>query len=67
MGFVVRGLLNKQICGHLGTSEATVKIQRAQMMQKMHAESVPELVHMSEILRLVAGSQIAPPSQSHRI
>ena len=62
MGFVVRGLLNKQISGYFGTSEATVKIQRAQVMQKMQAESVPELVRMSETLGLVAGSQTALPS-----
>jgi FixJ family two-component response regulator len=62
MGFVVRGLLNKQISGYFGTSEATVKIQRAQVMQKMQAESVPELVRMSETLGLVAGSQTTLPS-----
>jgi FixJ family two-component response regulator len=66
MGFVVRGHLNKQISGDLGTSEATVKIQRAQVMQKMHAESLPELVRMSETLGLVAGSHIATSSQSPR-
>jgi FixJ family two-component response regulator len=66
MGFVVRGLLNKQISGDLGTSEATVKIQRAQVMRKMHAASLPELVRMSEVLGLV-GSQITAPSQSPRL
>ncbi len=64
MGFVVRGLLNKQISGEIGTSEATVKIQRAQVMQKMHAKSLPELVRMSETLGLIPDSQIAPPPQS---
>jgi FixJ family two-component response regulator len=67
MGFVVRGLLNKQISGDLGTSEATVKIQRAQVMQKMHAESLPELVRMSETLGLVVGLQISPLSRSPRL
>jgi FixJ family two-component response regulator len=50
MALVVRGLLNKQIAAELGTSEVTVKIQRGQMMQKMRAESVPDLVRMSERL-----------------
>ena len=50
MSLVVRGLLNKQISGDLGTSEATVKVQRANVMHKMQAESVPELVLMSEAM-----------------
>jgi FixJ family two-component response regulator len=51
MGFVVQGLLNKQIAGELGTSEITVKIQRGKVMQKMQAKSVPDLVRISEQLR----------------
>ena len=61
MAFVVRGLLNKQIADELGTSEVTVKIQRGQVMQKMEADSVPELVRMSETLELSENSAKPPP------
>jgi FixJ family two-component response regulator len=52
MHFVVQGLLNKQIAGELGTSEITVKIQRGHVMQKLQAKSVPDLVRISEQLKL---------------
>jgi RNA polymerase sigma factor (sigma-70 family) len=47
MTLVVAGLLNKQIAGELGTSETTVKNHRHQLMEKMGADSVAELVKMA--------------------
>jgi FixJ family two-component response regulator len=52
MPLVVTGMLNKQIAAELRTSEATVKAHRAQLMHKMTAESVAQLVRMAEGLRL---------------
>jgi FixJ family two-component response regulator len=45
---VIAGLLNKQIAAELGTSERTIKIHRANVMRKMGAESLPDLVRMAE-------------------
>ena len=50
MSLVVAGLLNKQIALRLGTSEKTIKIHRSHAMQKMHADSLAELVRMSQKL-----------------
>jgi RNA polymerase sigma factor (sigma-70 family) len=45
---VVSGLLNKQIAAEIGTTEATVKVHRSQLMKKMRAPSLPDLVRMAE-------------------
>jgi len=52
MAWVVSGLLNKQVGGELGISEITVKAHRGQVMRKMKAESLPDLVKMAARLRL---------------
>ena len=54
MALVVSGLLNKQIAGELGTSEVTIKIHRSQVMKKMDAGSLAELVRMTEKLGIPA-------------
>ena len=51
MALVVSGLLNKQVGGELNISEKTVKAHRGQVMQKMKANSVADLVKMAEKLR----------------
>lgn len=50
MRFVTAGLLNKQIAAELGTSERTIKIHRGNLMRKMAADSLPDLVRMAERL-----------------
>lgn len=52
MNLVVSGMLNKQIASEIGASEATVKIHRGHVMQKMQAGSVVELVRIADKLKL---------------
>ena len=54
MGLVVSGLLNKQIAATLGVSEVTVKVHRGQIMEKMQADSLANLVRMDERLGIPA-------------
>lgn len=51
---VITGLLNKQIGGGLGISEITVKAHRGKVMQKMKANSLPDLVKMAGRFDLAA-------------
>jgi len=51
MNLVVCGMLNKQIAAELEASEATIKMHRSQVMKKMQAESLPDLVRMADRLK----------------
>ena len=52
MGFVTSGLMNKQIAAEMGLSEITVKVHRGNVMRKMGAKSLAELVRMADVLGL---------------
>lgn len=56
MALVASGLLNKQVGGELGISEITVKAHRGQVMQKMNANSLADLVKMAATLGLAPAS-----------
>ncbi len=51
MEHVTQGLMNKQIAAEVGLSEITVKIHRGQVMKKMLADSLPDLVRMADALK----------------
>ena len=63
MKLVVSGLLNKQIAGELGSSEVTVKMHRGQVMRKMKAQSLVQLVRMAEKIGIT--SEAAPPTNQN--
>jgi len=51
ISMVVTGMLNKQIADQIGTAENTVKVHRSRAMEKMHAQSLAELVRMMETIK----------------
>ncbi len=59
MELVVRGLTNKEVAAKLGITEVTVKMHRGQVTRKMKADSLPDLVRMTEKLKTL-------PRGSHR-
>ena len=64
MQFVISGMLNKQIAGELGTSEVTVKMHRGQVMHKMQAKSVIELLRMGETMSVIPAGSSLPKNHS---
>jgi len=60
MALVVNGRLNKQIAAQLEVSEITVKVRRGQVMRKMHADSLADLVKMAEHLRASGEAALRP-------
>jgi FixJ family two-component response regulator len=61
MALVVAGLLNKQVGSELDISEITVKTHRGNMMRKMKAESLPDLVKMAVRLRIATQPKAQDP------
>ena len=56
IGFVAAGLSNKQIAAKMGISDATAKVHRANIMRKMQARSLVELLRMADLLGAGAGN-----------
>ena len=59
IGLISAGLSNKQIAGDMGISDATVKVHRANIMRKMNARSLADLVRMADLLGLGRASLVS--------
>jgi len=57
IGLVTTGLMNKQVAGEMGVSEVTVKMHRGNVMRKMQARSLAELVRMADLLGISRSSE----------
>jgi FixJ family two-component response regulator len=57
MELVTAGLMNKQAAARIGLAESTVKVHRSQVMKRMGAKSLPDLVRMAELLRSVPAAR----------
>lgn len=66
MGFVITGMLNKQIASAMNLSEITVKIHRGQVMKKMGARSVADLVRKAEALHVDPSAPNATAGSAQR-
>jgi FixJ family two-component response regulator len=66
MALVVAGLLNKQVAGELGISEITVKAHRGNVMRKMKADSLADLVHMAARLHIASADRGRHPTRRLR-
>lgn len=55
MGLVCAGLMNKQAAAEIGISEITVKVHRHNVMKKLGARSLPDLVRMADVLEIARG------------
>jgi FixJ family two-component response regulator len=60
MAFVTSGLMNKQIAADLGVSEITVKVHRGNVMRKMAANTLADLVRMADVLGIRRETAYAP-------
>jgi FixJ family two-component response regulator len=63
MTLLARGWVSKQIAGQLGISEVTARVHRGQIMQKMGARSVADLVRMADRLETDYGSALDPTAE----